>query len=125
MYVHVNIHLSLTMYTHVSKCTFITCTFTVCNEWSTYQFPGLPQDTGRFGHTSLLTNNDMLIYGGFQGVMFHELLLFQIVNCSMYMDEEECVNDTFCGWIESVALCTRLDLSLNISDLVLECDFGE
>ena len=98
----------------------------MCNEWSTYQFPGLPQDTSRFGHTSLLTNNNnMLIYGGFHGVMFHELLLFEIVNCSMYIDEEECVNDTFCGWIESVALCTRLDLSLNISDLVLECDFGE
>lgn len=99
---------------------------TACDQWTTLsQLPGQPQSAGRFGHSAVTNSNDsMLVIGGYNGVtMSAEVLLLTPVNCTVLADEEECLNETLCGWSEKG--CTLLGRQGDAGGVSLDCEYGE
>ena len=78
---HTHTHTYTHTHTHIH--THATCTHTVCNEWQKVNYPGLPGNAGRYGHSALLdpTNNSTFVFGGFQGTLLSDLLRFATGMC--------------------------------------------
>ena len=97
----------------------------VCNKWSTLSLPGLSTRAERFGHSGVVYEGSMLIFGGYNGIMFGEVLLLELKNCTVINNMEECVKETFCMWNKNQ--CTGLSLGTSPDHLQVSvnCTFGE
>ncbi|KAJ8025804.1 Attractin [Holothuria leucospilota] len=80
-----------------------------CNSWYEEDLSsGLDKDISRFGHQAVLYNDDMWLFGGYNGVMLNDVITYTTVNCSSLsngscelagpgptcmwdMDSEECI----------------------------------
>ena len=95
----------------------------MCDQWySDVDIAGLPLPAERFGHSAVNINNTMLVIGGYNGVMYQDVLILTPQNCTMISDMEECVNETFCMWNENE--CLGISLLADARNVSLDCDFG-
>ena len=87
------------------------------DEWFNEDASGLPIPAERLGHSSVNINETMFIMGGYNNIMYDDVLIFAPQDCTVISDENKCNNETFCMWNESE--CLRINL---LKDL--DPDFG-
>lgn len=74
---------------------------TYCDSWEVVEYPGLPFNSSRYSHSAILheRSNSLLVFGGFSGRLRHDLLQFNLPNCSIYNSKNDCLhNSSFCAW---------------------------
>ena len=103
---------------------------TLCNSWEVVEFPGLPTNSSRYGHSTVLQpdNTTMLVYGGFLGTFHHDMLRLDVGNCSQYLGEEDCLNGSqLCVWSSAEGQCIMAGVLENgrVRDLSYQCEIGE
>ncbi|RMX57812.1 hypothetical protein pdam_00006739 [Pocillopora damicornis] len=79
-----------------------------CDEWKRMPESGLLKSAGRYGHTAVQVNRTMYVFGGFQGVVFSDILSFTPGPCDLIKDKETCqnhLNTSECVWNDSTSLC--------------------
>lgn len=101
---------------------------TLCDSWEPFSFPGLPGNSSRYGHSSVVDGSDgsLLVFGGYLGSLHHDLLKLQLGNCSQYENEFECVNSTgLCAWSRNgTGECVSVRSGVG-GDLVYQCEVGK
>ncbi|OXB57761.1 hypothetical protein ASZ78_010330 [Callipepla squamata] len=63
-----------------------------CDEWKILPKPNLHRDVNRFGHTAVVSNGSMYVFGGFSSVLLNDILVYKPPNCEAFRDEELCKN---------------------------------
>ncbi|UXI20195.1 cytosol aminopeptidase [Sarcoptes scabiei] len=87
-----------------------------CDSWSILDTPKLknvPEEeqslVGRYGHSSVVHDNSLLIFGGFNGIMYSNLLRFIPGNCSNIDNQYDCYTSkkigVKCVWNKEKRLC--------------------
>ncbi|KAM9772814.1 attractin-like protein 1 [Syngnathus typhle] len=61
-----------------------------CDEWRTLPKPDLHRDVNRFGHSAVVGNGSMFIFGGFSGVLLNDVLVYRPPSCRAFPTEEGC-----------------------------------
>ncbi|KAH8291888.1 hypothetical protein KR054_001951 [Drosophila jambulina] len=62
-----------------------------CDSWHYHPMPGhLQADLARFGHSSVVFEESLYIYGGFNGQLLNDMLRYQPGYCSYYTKQEKC-----------------------------------
>nr|XP_016851784.1 PREDICTED: attractin [Anolis carolinensis] len=84
-----------------------------CDRWSVLSPPDLPNDINRFGHSAVLHNNAMYIFGGFNSLLLSDIVKYTPESCEAYS------NDTCaragpglrCVWNASVSQCLPWEMA--------------
>ncbi|XP_023034074.1 attractin-like protein 1 isoform X2 [Drosophila willistoni] len=64
-----------------------------CDSWHLHQMPGhLQADLARFGHSSVVFEDALYIYGGFNGQLLSDILRYEPGQCSFYTKQERCTS---------------------------------
>uniref|UniRef100_A0A4W5LSM9 Attractin like 1 n=1 Tax=Hucho hucho TaxID=62062 RepID=A0A4W5LSM9_9TELE len=63
-----------------------------CDEWEVLPRPDLHRDVNRFGHTSVVSNGSMYVFGGFSGVLLNDVLVYTPPSCQAFGEEQRCAN---------------------------------
>ncbi|XP_075791528.1 attractin-like protein 1 isoform X8 [Pelodiscus sinensis] len=63
-----------------------------CDEWKILPKPNLHRDVNRFGHTAVVSNGSMYIFGGFSSVLLNDILVYKPPDCEAFRQEELCKN---------------------------------
>uniref|UniRef100_A0A8C8H7F0 Attractin-like protein 1 n=2 Tax=Oncorhynchus tshawytscha TaxID=74940 RepID=A0A8C8H7F0_ONCTS len=63
-----------------------------CDEWKVLPRPDLHHDVNRFGHTSVVSNGSMYVFGGFSGVLLNDVLVYTPPSCQAFDEEQRCAN---------------------------------
>uniref|UniRef100_A0A8C3F7H7 Attractin-like protein 1 n=1 Tax=Chrysemys picta bellii TaxID=8478 RepID=A0A8C3F7H7_CHRPI len=63
-----------------------------CDEWKILPKPNLHRDLNRFGHTAVVSNGSMYIFGGFSSVLLNDILVYKPPDCEAFRQEELCKN---------------------------------
>ncbi|XP_023308777.2 attractin [Lucilia cuprina] len=64
-----------------------------CDSWHKQNIPmHLQADLARFGHSSVVFEDNLYIYGGFNGQLLNDILRFSPGHCNYYSKEEKCTN---------------------------------
>ncbi|XP_019738990.1 attractin-like protein 1 [Hippocampus comes] len=61
-----------------------------CDEWSVLPKPDLHRDVNRFGHSAVVSNGSMFVFGGFSGVLLNDVLMYRPPSCRAFSTEERC-----------------------------------
>uniref|UniRef100_A0AAY4BHW9 Attractin n=1 Tax=Denticeps clupeoides TaxID=299321 RepID=A0AAY4BHW9_9TELE len=72
-----------------------------CDEWKVLPKPDLHRDVNRFGHTSVVSNGSMYLFGGFSSMILHDVLVYKPPSCEAYRAKAPCLNagpDIRCVW---------------------------
>ncbi|XP_064629979.1 attractin-like protein 1 isoform X2 [Lineus longissimus] len=87
-----------------------------CDKWHFLPNPKLPQDVSRFGHTADVyqgkTSRQMYVFGGFNGVMLNDVLVYTPGNCHLYVTEETCLAalpGQSCVWVQDQGCMTKTE----------------
>lgn len=87
-----------------------------CNKWSQLDSSELNSHGARYGHSALTLNRnggtEMVVVGGFSGIMEGNALLFSPGNCSYHASESECV-----GSVQGRSCVWRSGRCVALSDL--------
>lgn len=100
----------------ISKSFFIHlvtyCYVAVLNKWRLLGgVPGYRGNIGRYGHSAVpVSEQTMLVFGGFKGQTYHELLQFTKGNCSSLQSNVSCLSSV-CSWTDSYCTDITLDAS--------------
>ncbi|XP_035610411.2 attractin-like protein 1 isoform X1 [Oncorhynchus keta] len=73
-----------------------------CDEWKVLPRPDLHRDVNRFGHTSVVSNGSMYVFGGFSGVLLNDVLVYTPLSCQAFSEEQRCANASpgiRCVWL--------------------------
>uniref|UniRef100_A0A8D3BX29 Attractin-like 1b n=1 Tax=Scophthalmus maximus TaxID=52904 RepID=A0A8D3BX29_SCOMX len=62
-----------------------------CDEWRLLPKPDLHRDVNRFGHSAMVSNGSMYVFGGFSGVLLNDVLVYRPPSCQAFLAEEGCV----------------------------------
>jgi len=91
----------------------------VCRVWHTpsVPIPGLAFPQGmRYAHTAVQgvdpQIDSVLVFGGYNSLLFGDLLELQLPNCSAALSKEACLSNTtlgLCAWDTADNLCSRAD----------------
>uniref|UniRef100_A0A8C1Q106 Attractin-like 1a n=1 Tax=Cyprinus carpio TaxID=7962 RepID=A0A8C1Q106_CYPCA len=74
-----------------------------CDEWTVLPNPNLHRDVNRFGHTAVVSNGSMYVFGGFSGVILNDVLVYKPANCEAFLEVDLCQSSgpgVRCVWIE-------------------------
>ena len=92
-----------------------------CDTWN---FLSEPSDlilnnlgTGRFGHTSIVHDNEMFIFGGFNSFMLNNLIKYVPTNCSQLKSKNDCCKLVFtlnCVWDDEKKLCMEYNEDMTL-----------
>ena len=69
-----------------------------CGEWYILDEPWVQHNIARFGHSAVVHDNKMFIFGGFNGIVLGDLFVYEpgeIVYMSLLL---LCVNICICFW---------------------------
>ncbi|KAM9727958.1 attractin-like protein 1 isoform 2-T2 [Menidia menidia] len=72
-----------------------------CDEWTVLDRPDLHRDSNRFGHSAVVGNGSMLVFGGFSGVLLGDVLAYTPPSCGAFLDPVRCVDSNSsvrCRW---------------------------
>ena len=75
-------------------------------------------DLSRFGHTAVVYNESMYIYGGFSGKTKFDILTFSPGSCSHIKDPYDCVNSRYgvkCIWNRKKEICEQYSFGVHRS----------
>ncbi|KAM7385225.1 hypothetical protein PAMP_001319 [Pampus punctatissimus] len=75
-----------------------------CDEWTVLPRPGLHRDVNRFGHTAVVSNGSMYIFGGFSGLLLNDVLAYTPPSCKAFSDPDLCAASgpgLRCHWVKS------------------------
>ncbi|XP_015671302.1 attractin-like protein 1 [Protobothrops mucrosquamatus] len=61
-----------------------------CDEWKILKKPSLHRDVNRFGHSAIVSNGSMYIFGGFSSILLNDILVYKPPNCEAFRDEDLC-----------------------------------
>ncbi|TNN03732.1 hypothetical protein fugu_000761 [Takifugu bimaculatus] len=62
-----------------------------CDEWRLLPRPDLHRDVNRFGHSAVVSNGSMYVFGGFSGMLLNDVLVYRPPSCQAFVAEESCV----------------------------------
>uniref|UniRef100_A0A668A0F9 Attractin like 1 n=1 Tax=Myripristis murdjan TaxID=586833 RepID=A0A668A0F9_9TELE len=62
-----------------------------CDEWKLLPKPDLHRDVNRFGHSAVVSNGSMYVFGGFSSVLLNDVLVYRPPMCQAFLTEEGCV----------------------------------
>ena len=100
---------------------------TLCDTWTELSLAGLPGNSSRYGHSSVVDSSDgsLLVYGGFLGTFHHDLLRLVVGDCSQFVTEDACVNGSgLCAW-SGVGECVSVGSISAGSNSTYRCQVGE
>jgi Fanconi anemia group I protein len=82
----------------------------ILDEWRELRdVPGFHGNVGRYGHSSVsLSDGNMLVFGGFKGQVYSQLLTLNKANCSS-LTNDSCLS-SLCYWSEDDATCSDITL---------------
>ncbi|KAL5284023.1 ATRN family protein [Megaselia abdita] len=64
-----------------------------CDTWDTQAMPlDINSDLARFGHSSVVFEHSLYIYGGFDGQLLSDMIKFTPGNCSYFLKRGNCLN---------------------------------
>ncbi|XP_073729243.1 attractin-like protein 1 isoform X1 [Misgurnus anguillicaudatus] len=73
-----------------------------CDEWTVMPKPNLHRDMNRFGHTAVVSNGSMYVFGGFSGVILNDVLVYKPGSCEALLEVALCQNagpGIRCVWV--------------------------
>ncbi|XP_063781410.1 attractin [Pseudophryne corroboree] len=79
-----------------------------CDSWSLLPFPTLSHDVNRFGHTAVLRNGTMFVFGGFNSLLLSDILMYTSKICESFHTESSCLGagpGIRCIWDSSTIQC--------------------
>ncbi|XP_005804448.1 attractin-like protein 1 [Xiphophorus maculatus] len=62
-----------------------------CDKWTVLPKPDLHRDVNRFGHSAVVSNGSMYVFGGFSSVLLNDVLVYRPPSCQAFVAEEGCV----------------------------------
>ncbi|KAG7256962.1 hypothetical protein CRUP_037531, partial [Coryphaenoides rupestris] len=74
-----------------------------CNSWTALPRPGLHRDTNRFGHSAVVQNGSMYLFGGFSGLLLNDVLAYTPPSCLAFAGPDACAAagpGVRCHWIK-------------------------
>ncbi|XP_044070048.1 attractin-like protein 1 isoform X6 [Siniperca chuatsi] len=75
-----------------------------CDEWTVLPRPGLHRDVNRFGHSAVVSNGSMYIFGGFSGLLLNDVLAYTPPSCLAFSNPALCAAagpGLRCHWVKS------------------------
>ncbi|XP_038159063.1 attractin-like protein 1 isoform X1 [Cyprinodon tularosa] len=78
-----------------------------CDKWTVLPRPGLHRDVNRFGHSAVVSNGSMYVFGGFSGLLLNDVLSYTPPSCRAYSSPSACLAagpGVRCHWVESRCL---------------------
>ncbi|XP_062285983.1 attractin-like protein 1 [Scomber scombrus] len=75
-----------------------------CDDWTVLPRPGLHRDVNRFGHSAVVSNGSMYIFGGFSGLLLNDVLAYTPPSCKAFSDPDLCAASgpgLRCHWVKS------------------------
>ncbi|XP_035760661.1 attractin-like protein 1 [Neolamprologus brichardi] len=75
-----------------------------CDEWTVLPRPGLHRDINRFGHSAVVSNGSMYIFGGFSGMLLNDVLAYTPPSCQAFSSPGLCAAaepGVRCHWVKS------------------------
>ncbi|TNN34654.1 Attractin-like protein 1 [Liparis tanakae] len=75
-----------------------------CDEWSVLPRPGLHRDANRYGHSAVVSNGSMFVFGGFSGLLLNDVLAYTPPSCRAFSNPALCAAagpGLRCQWVES------------------------
>uniref|UniRef100_A0A7N6BX10 Attractin-like 1a n=1 Tax=Anabas testudineus TaxID=64144 RepID=A0A7N6BX10_ANATE len=75
-----------------------------CDEWTVLPRPGLHRDANRFGHSAVVSNGSMYIFGGFSGLLLNDVLAYTPPSCQAFSNPARCAAagpGVRCHWVKS------------------------
>uniref|UniRef100_G3PBV2 Attractin like 1 n=1 Tax=Gasterosteus aculeatus aculeatus TaxID=481459 RepID=G3PBV2_GASAC len=75
-----------------------------CDEWTVLPRPGLHRDANRFGHSAVVSNGSVFIFGGFSGLLLNDVLAYTPPSCRAFSNPASCGAagpGLRCQWAES------------------------
>ncbi|KAM8938952.1 attractin [Pelodytes ibericus] len=79
-----------------------------CDHWSVLPPPTLHHDVNRFGHTAVLNNGTMYVFGGFNSLLLSDVLMFTPESCESFTSNGSCLEagpGLRCVWDSSSSQC--------------------
>ncbi|XP_053556310.1 attractin [Bombina bombina] len=79
-----------------------------CDHWSVLPHPTLHHDVNRFGHSAVLRNSTMFVFGGFNSLLLSDVLMFTPENCEAFTSRNSCLEagpGIRCVWNSSLLQC--------------------
>ncbi|CAL8254265.1 unnamed protein product [Lota lota] len=74
-----------------------------CDSWTVLPRPGLHRDANRFGHSAVVKNGSMFIFGGFSGLLLNDVLAYTPPSCPAWADPDACADagpGVRCHWVK-------------------------
>ncbi|XP_035260007.1 attractin-like protein 1 isoform X1 [Anguilla anguilla] len=72
-----------------------------CDEWKVLPKPNLHRDVNRFGHSAVVSNGSMYLFGGFSSVLLNDVLVYRPPSCEAFRSQEACLHpgpEVRCIW---------------------------
>ena len=85
-----------------------------CNQWLILDPPTIDKATARFGHTAVVYDKKMYIFGGFRGIMQNDLLVYESGDCSAFTTKSDCIRaypGTRCSYAGSECMTPKQSLN--------------
>uniref|UniRef100_A0A669PG09 Attractin n=1 Tax=Phasianus colchicus TaxID=9054 RepID=A0A669PG09_PHACC len=85
-----------------------------CNKWSVLPRPGLHHDVNRFGHSAVLYNSTMYIFGGFNSLLLSDILKYTPERCEAFTNETACMHagpGVRCVWAPARPGCVPWEMA--------------
>lgn len=75
--------------------------------------PGLPGNASRYSYSAVsLSNDSLLVYGGFRGETYRDVLEYRKGQCNTLFDRDNCLS-SLCRWANST--CVDIDFEMDNS----------
>uniref|UniRef100_A0A672H204 Attractin like 1 n=1 Tax=Salarias fasciatus TaxID=181472 RepID=A0A672H204_SALFA len=75
-----------------------------CDEWTLLPRPALHRDVNRFGHSAVVSNGSMFIFGGFSGLLLNDVLAYTPPSCLAFRSPAACAGagpGLRCRWLKA------------------------
>ncbi|XP_073467126.1 attractin [Aquarana catesbeiana] len=79
-----------------------------CDNWSLLPPPNLHHDVNRFGHSAVLINGTMFVFGGFNSLLLNDVLMFTSKSCEAFTSSASCISagpGIRCVWDNGTSQC--------------------
>ncbi|KAM8859451.1 attractin-like protein 1 isoform 5-T5 [Spinachia spinachia] len=63
---------------------------TACDGWTALPRPALHRDANRFGHSAVVSNGSMFVFGGFSGLLLNDVLAYTPPSCRAFSQPAAC-----------------------------------
>lgn len=93
---------------------------TKCDLWSS-MVPNvpIPADIARYGLSSVIYNESIYLYGGFNGLIQSDLIRYKPPACGSILDQKDCQNSlsmgSKCGWSKALKSCEDFYGNANVN----------